>query len=152
MSQSCVVRQATTEDIDWLIEECAEFGRFFDSKIPLYNEEHLRSVVLPSLINSHLFLVAEVRGEKAGFIAGLYTSHFLNPLITTLTEILFWVTPKLRGSRAAIMLIEAYTQWGKLNADWISMTVESASHLNEKSILKRGFRFKEKSYFMEVGV
>lgn len=138
--------------MDWLIAECAEFGDFFGSKIPLYNPEHLRSVVLPTLIESHLLLVAEVRGERAGFIAGLYSSHFLNPSITTLSELLFWVTKKHRGSRAAAMLMNAYIEWGKTNADWVTMATERDSTLNPKSLISRGFVQKEQSYLMEVGV
>lgn len=145
------VRPAQTEDMDWLIAESEEFGAFFGSKIPLYNPEHLRSVVYPTLMESHLFLVAEVRGERAGFIAGLYTSHFLNPSITTLSELLFWVSQKYRGTRAAAMLLNAYMDWGKMNADWITMTLEKDSQLKPETLTSRGFQFKEHSYFMEVG-
>ena len=151
MSTSCIVRPAKTEDIDWLLVECEKFGEFFGSKIPLYNHEHLRDVVLPQLIESHLFLIAEVRGQKAGFISGLYTSHFLNPSITSLTELLFWVSQEYRGSRVASMLLNEYIQWGKLNADWVTMTLEHESQMKPESLLKRGFRFKEQNYFMEVG-
>lgn len=152
MSNACVVRKAAHEDISWLVEESRDFAKFFDSKISLYNPEHLRSAVYPVLIDSHLLLVAEVRGERAGFIAGLYTSHFLNPIITTLTEILFWVTPQHRGSRVASMLLNEYTQWGRDHADWVTMALETNSQLKEHSLSKRGFHLKEKAYIMEVGV
>ena len=151
MSQSCVVRKAVTEDISWLIAESDEFAKFFDSKLPLYNPEHLRHV-FAVLTDAHLLLVAEVNGERSGFIAGLYTPHFLNPQITTLTEVLFWVSPKFRGSRSALKLFNAFNEWGELHADWIVMTVEDKSQMSDRSLNKRGFTLKEKSFIREIGV
>jgi GNAT superfamily N-acetyltransferase len=151
LSQSCVVRKAVSEDIAWLVAESDEFAKFFDAKIPLYNPEHLRHV-FAVLADEHLLLVAEVNGERSGFIAGLYTPHFLNPNITTLAEVLFWITPKYRGSRSASLLLNEFVSWGKINADWIMMTLENKSQMKPQSLIKRGFKFKEHSYIMEVGV
>lgn len=151
MSQSCVVRKAKVEDISWLVAECEEFSKFFDSKIALYNPEHLGHV-FEVLIDSHLIFVSEVRGERSGFIAGLYTSHFLNPNITTLTEILYWVCPQYRGSRSALMLLNAFNEWGADHADLIAMTIEDKSPMREESLFKRGYRLKEKAFIREIGV
>lgn len=150
MSKSCVVRKAQSEDISWLVAESEEFGKFFNSKIPLYNPEHLRHV-FKVLIDSHLVLVAEVNGERSGFIAGLYTSHFLNPNITTLAEVLFWITPKHRGSRSALYLLNAFDEWGETNADWIIMTLEDGSLMKDRSLHKRGYKNKERSFVKEMG-
>jgi hypothetical protein len=151
LSQSCVVRKAKVEDIEWLVAESEEFAKFFDAKISLYNPEHL-SHVFGVLIDSHLIFVAEVRGERSGFIAGLYTSHFLNPHITTLTELLYWVSPKFRGSRSALMLLNAFDEWGAEHADWVLMTIEDKSPMKDETLFKRGFRHKENCFIKEIGV
>lgn len=76
--------------------------------------------------------------------------HPYNPAIRVLTETFWWVTPNARGSRAGLMLLDAFTAYGERNADWIVFTLEHHSPVNERTLTKRGFHLHERSYLREV--
>ena len=48
------------------------------------------------------------------------------------------------------MLLKKYIEFGKKVANWIIMTLEDASPVKDESLLKRGFKLKERSFFLEV--
>jgi hypothetical protein len=147
-----IVRPATTDDIPWLLAELAAFDRFFGSSRSLFPSIEYAEGVLTGVMTDHLFLVAESPHGPAGFIAGTITPHGLNPAIVVLAELFWWVAPEHRGSRAALLLLNAYVAAGKARAHWITMTIEAESPIGPHMLYRRGFRFKEASYLLEVGV
>ena len=48
------------------------------------------------------------------------------------------------------MLLNEWIRVGKLKADWITMAIESNSPINERILLKWGFKNSETSYLLEV--
>jgi hypothetical protein len=155
---SITIRPAVDSDIDWILEELKSFADFYGSKLSLFGDQLYSRQFIGSLIESHVCLVAERAnegdgpGEALGFITGLVTPHTFNPNIFVLTEAFWWVKPEHRGSRAALMLLNAFTEWGKAHVDWIMFTLEDNSPVKDKTLLKRGYRFKEMNYLLETGV
>ena len=146
-----IVRTANSDDVEWVLPELEEFSKFFDSKIPLYNEDYARVIVWDMITgDSHLFLVAERDGRPLGFICGFVSGHPFNPDIRTLVELLWWVKLEERGGSAGARLLNAFVDWGKSNVDWITMTLEDKSPVNDLTLTKRGFRLKERSFVLEV--
>jgi len=146
------IRRATANDLDWIVSELKKFAHFYQSNQFLVAEDsdYVRSNLL-NMFNQHLFLVAEKDGVGlVGLIAGLYVRHFFNPNIRLLSETFWWVPEEHRGSRAGLMLLEAFTEWGKENADWITFALEENSPVKDKCLLNRGYRLQERSYLMEV--
>lgn len=144
------VRRAQPSDMDWITGELRAFDRFYGSTKSLFgNAEYVRTT-LEALIAQHVFLIAERDGNRMGFIAGLLTPHFFNPELKVLTEMLWWVPPAHRGSRAGLLLLNEYIRIGEESADWILMTLEDRSPIAERSLIKRGFHLKERSFLMEV--
>lgn len=102
-------------------------------------------------MDNHLFLVsADEDDNMVGFITGMLLPHMFNPDIITLVEVFWWVNSSHRRSKAGLKLLNAYVDYGKQNADWIICTLESHSPVNDKAFIKRGFKYKEKSFLMEV--
>lgn len=146
-----LVRRATTADIDWLLGELNEFADFLDTSKKLYaDDEAYGRNLLTNFIEKHFVLVAERDGARVGFIAGYVMPHMFNPKLRVLAEIWWWVNPAHRKTRAALMLLNEYTKWGKENCDLVTMAVETITPVNERCLTKRGYRLHERSYLLEI--
>jgi hypothetical protein len=144
------VRPATHEDFDWLLVQLRAFNTFFNSRHQLYGEEQYIVSAFTTLMKDHLVLIAESDEHgQMGFIAGLVSPHFFNPNIKSLNELFWWVDEKHRHSRAGLMLLNAYTEWGRKNAQWITMTLEHDSPVADRTLLKRGYLLKERNFLLE---
>lgn len=146
------IRPAVPRDADWLIGELKKFSDFIDGKRPLFGDEAVAREVLKRFFDPpHLLLIAETDdGTRVGFTGGLFSGHLLNPNIRILAEVFWWVVPEHRGGRAGLKLLEAFTDWGKRNADWISFSIQRDTPVNEATLTRRGFKPRELTYLMEV--
>lgn len=145
------IRSATPDDLDWLLSQLKEFSKFFGTKRPLYGDENFVRSGMTEMMTKHLVLVAEkdMLGP-VGFIAGIVTPHVYNPKIRLLVETFWWVTEEYRGGRAGLLLLDSFLDWGKKNADWITMSIESHGQISDRILLKRGFHLQERSYLLET--
>jgi RimJ/RimL family protein N-acetyltransferase len=143
------LRLATTEDTEWLFEQCEAFARFYGSKISLAGDPEYGKFFLNNLIEKHYVLIGEKDGDRAGFIAGMVTSHHFNPHIMQLAELLWWVREEHRNSGVGAKLFKAFVEYGKENCDWITFTLEENTPIGDAVLLKQGFRLTEKAYLME---
>lgn len=146
------VRRATTSDLDWLMVQLRAFSEFFRSSRELFGDENHARITMQGLIENHVVFIAERDdGIRMGFVGGILVPHFMNPTIRTLSELFWWVDPLHRHSRAALLLLEAFTEHGKLHADWITFSLEDHSPVSDRCLTRRGFKPKEQSYLLEVG-
>lgn len=159
------MREATPDDLDWLIQELRAFSGFYTSKLSLFpaDESGPRAKML-DLINGQFVRIAEIRnraepgavtqgwldGIRVGFIVGMLGTHFFNPEIRTFTEVFWWVTPEHRGTSAGARLFAEFVEFGKLVADWIVFGLEHNSPVKDETLLSRGFRHQERSFVLEV--
>lgn len=144
------VRRATEQDIPWILTELKKFSAFCATKIPLYPDDVYAGEAMRQHIVNHLVLVAEKSGELLGFVSGILTPHLFNPSINTLTETFWWVKEEHRGSRAGLMLLNEFVEFGKAHCNWILMALETVSPVNERVLTNRGFSLHEKQYILEV--
>jgi len=144
------IRHAEQADFQWLCDQCLSFSEFFESQHQLFGGAEHREQLIESLIKYHLLLISWNGEERTGFIAGYVVPHLFNPKIETLTEILWWVSEEHRGSRAGLMLFNAFMDWGRANVHWVTMSLEEKSPIKDSFLIKRGFKLKEKSYLLEV--
>lgn len=150
MSSGILIRSASIDDIDWIKVQLREFADFFESKRMLFPSDDYAIKFLTLMIEHHLFLIADRDGERLGLIAGFKTLHPFNPAIKVLQEVFWWTDKNHRRSRAAAMLLDAFTEHGKKFCDWIVFTLEKNSPVSDKHLLARGYGHAEKNYFMEV--
>jgi RimJ/RimL family protein N-acetyltransferase len=144
------VRRAVPGDLGWLMDQLESFNRFFDSRVDLFSDKEHAVTFLSNLIETHLVLISEASGTPTGFIAGYIIPHLFNPKIKVLAEMFWWVDEAHRGGRSGLMLLNAFTAWGKENVDWITMGLESKSPVSDRCLISRGYQLKERSYLMEV--
>lgn len=140
------------EDIPLICVQLARFAQLYSRKYPPYKDLETSEKILQNIIENHLFYVAvkDDTHELVGFIAGFVCDHIYNPDIKVLTEAFWWTDEKHRRSGIGMQLLEAFEGWGKKNVDWIFMTIEEETPLDEKIFLDRGFKRKEINYIMEI--
>ena len=145
-----IVRDATTMDLDWLVREAHEFSKFNGTKRELFTDDEFARAGFLGFMHQHFLRIAERDGERLGFIAGYITGHPFNPNIRVLCEAMWWVAEQHRHSRAGLMLLNEYTEWGKAHCDWVQFALQSHSPVKEETLTKRGYRKHESSYLLEV--
>ncbi len=146
------VRLASLDDLDWLASQSKLFCEFFGTKRSLFKDEAHTRACLKNTIENHILFVAERTDVGlVGFIGGIVMPHIFNPDITCLIETYWWVAEEYRGTRAGLMLLNEFVEYGKAHTDWVLMTLESGSPVSDRCLLKRGFQLKEQNYLLEVG-
>jgi hypothetical protein len=144
------VRRAATTDIAWLLTELKKFSSFIQTSRPLFEDDASAKAMVEQFVSCYVVFIAERAGIPLGFIGGIVTPHFLNPNIRVLAETFWWVQEEHRGSRAALLLLNAFLEYGKAHADWITMALEALSPVNESCLTKRGFKLQDRAFLMEV--
>lgn len=144
-----IVRQANLEDVDWLISCFHKHAQEVPTMAEVFNYEHATKALVDGIEN-HLVLVAEKDGEPLGYIAGWILPHFFNPEIIALTQALWYVVPGMRGGKAAKKLLDAFTEFGEMNANWIWLDLPVSTNIKEENLAKIGYSLREKWYFKEA--
>lgn len=153
MGDAMRVRTATPADVPWLLEQVVRFDQFYGARRSLLPPTmDVAEQKLTFLIESHVFLIAEdVDRGPMGFIAGVIVPHFFSDR-STLSEVLWWVDEPFRGSRAGLLLLNAFVAHGRALLLDVIMTLEDVSPVNPETLLRRGFRAKETNYLLEADV
>jgi hypothetical protein len=151
MRMSVEVRTANLDDIDWILGQLKNFADFYGTRKNLFGDDaEYNKNLITNLIERHVFLIAEsIQFGRIGFIAGSLEPHLYNPDITVLNECFWWVDEKHRGSKAGLLLLNSFVHFGKRAADWIWMTLETDSPVQDRSLIRRGFKEQERSFLME---
>lgn len=145
------VRPASTDDIDWLLVQLQAFAAFYGTKRDLFPTEAFAREACVRMVTMHLVLVADHPAVgPVGFISGYVVPHPYNPAIRMLSESFWWVEEEHRGSRAGMLLLNAFLDWGREHADWITFGLEANSPVGDEVLLKRGFRLQERNFLLEV--
>jgi hypothetical protein len=144
------IRRGESRDIDWLLEQLKAFSRTFGTSRDLYGTDASAREGITNLVVNHLVLLA-CRGEqRLGFVAGLIAPHMFNKEILVLTELFWWVSEEHRGSRAGLMLLDSFLDYGRGNCHWVTFSLQDQSPVNDRILLKRGFKMRECAYLQEV--
>lgn len=145
------VRKGTLEDIDYILSELKGFAKFYGTKKSLFGDDfdYMKATMSNIITNGVVFLAW--RGEvRMGFIIGLSIPHPWNPKIKLLAESFWWVEEQYRMSRAGLMLLDRFTEWGNDNVDWITFSLEHHSPVKDTCLLRRGYKLQEYNYLREV--
>ena len=147
-----IVRTATLGDIPWLENRAHHYNNIPGNSFFLVDPDVLLNHIKDTILN-HVAFVAERNDQIVGFISGLAKNHpYATPpdgfLILAMTH--WWVEESFRGSRAGLLLLTTFTDWGKENVDRIVMSLPVESNMDPASLSKRGFELRERAFAMEV--
>jgi len=145
------VRPAERADVPWVLEQLRAFASSYGTRRSLFGDTEHAEALVGTLLDTQFVAIAEVDGERVGLIAGTLSPHPFNPDINVATELWWWVTPPARGSRAGLMLLDAFDDWADASeADLVNFTLEADSPVRERTLEKRGYRLMEKQFVREV--
>ncbi len=143
-------RPAFLGDVDWLLDQCDDFAKFYGSKVSLAGDRNYGRFFLTDLLEKHYVRIGMEGNSRAGFIAGMVTPHHFNPSITQLSELLWWVPEQFRSCGIGGLLFKEFVEYGKEHCNWITFTMEQNTPIGDGILVKAGFRLTEKAYLMEV--
>lgn len=135
------VRPANNYDKPWLRQQLSTFKEMPSSHC---------AVFVDKLVDKYICFVAE--SEKSGLvgvIAGILTPHIYNPEKRLLAEMFFWVEEEYKKSAGA-MLLEEFLEIGDNQSAQVQISMEKHCPLDEKFLLKSGFKLRESIYVLGV--
>jgi hypothetical protein len=140
------IRQATFDDLEWLITVCAQRMIKEELKHPHIYDYTASLVFIENMLRGQgIVFIAEENGIKAGAIGGIITQHPYNFNIVLLNESFWYVLPEFRMTSAGAKLLNTFTSWGeaKKEIDEISLSLLPSSPPLFKSLEKKGYKLNE---------
>jgi Acetyltransferase (GNAT) family len=141
-TQEHKIRLAEEYDIRYIVGVLCKKMLVEEYNAPhLYDEDTQANLVYCS-VKSRTCWVTEVDGKLTGVIVSLPSPHIYNSKLMSLSELVWYVLPEHRNSRAALLLLNAFTKESD-NYDVSSFSILPSSNVQLKALLKRGFNMKE---------
>ena len=145
------VLEANVNDLGWIVDELKCFSDEYGGSVPMFSNREYAQETIQKYIESHVVFIAKKKnGLKCGFICGFLSEHIYNPDIIVLAENFWWVPKQYRGSRAGLLLLNRFIEFGKNFCDQIVFGIEAKCPINEDALTKRGFKLHERNYIMEI--
>lgn len=144
------VRHATPADLSWILGEFEAFSNSYGTKKPLFGDKEYAKATMLNCMEKHLVFVAESEKGLMGLISGYVVPHPYNPQIKLLAEMFWWVPEIYRRTRAGLMLLDAFTAWGREHCDWITFATMDSTDVNSKTLARRGYVPMERAFLLEV--
>ena len=141
-----IIRNATMNDVPWIVEQAKIFDEYYNGVVPFFSETYARENAVALINGRGIVLISEQNGHRTGFISGIISPHIYNPTIRVLVEMLWWVIPMYRKTRAGAKLLRAFTAWGKDNADMLTISIPTKTYIREESMKKNGWGMVEKTF------
>lgn len=146
-----IIRKATLEDLDFIVEEGIKFLEYHPMNLQIDLDIDNLYTLGELLIKEHILLIAEEGTTRLGMISGLVTPHIYNPSCLVVQELFWWVLPEHRTTTAALKLLKAFEQEAKKQgADVIAMVSTVYTPTLDKVYKRYNYRPVESSYFKEI--
>ena len=151
MTTEVLIRAATADDVEWLASRLRlYFSDCYGTKRPLFQNDEFTQGFMLTLMKEHLVLIAEKGKERVGFVAGVLSPALYEPSLRVLSETFWWVEKAYRRSKAATLLLDAFTAWGRRHADWIFFGLPTDADVTDRTMARKGYRMQERFYLLEV--
>jgi GNAT superfamily N-acetyltransferase len=142
-----MIRDATKEDFDQILDCCEEFWAYTRYKEP-FCREHTRMYVQMAYDHG-LLAVVDIDEIIVGFVAGVKSALMGNPDVLTGTELAWWISPGHRKNMHAIKLlkfIEGKAQEAGIKY-WNMVSMQSSMPEEVNALYeKMGYEHSETSY------
>lgn len=143
------VEHLTLDDYVWSVEVAATRMLLEELKRPeLLDRENIYMLV-DKMIADGTALIVKHQGKPVGALGALLLPNTFNPDITTLAEVIWYVLPEYRNTRAGMMLMQGYIEMAEM-ADEATMSLLPSSDVNLQSMAKRGFILEEYAFRKQV--
>lgn len=145
-----IIKPVTEDDRKWVVQKAAREMLFNEVKRPeLYNPAQL-SFLLSKVINDGTGLICWKDGVRVGLVCAMKTPHFLNPSHVTLTELIWYIDPEHRRTRATILLLRGFKELAEVHADEGIFTLLVETPISNESMEKIGFKPLERNFSYRI--
>jgi hypothetical protein len=144
------IRKANKEDLLGILVLAKEFSREAP-KTHKWNIDKTTNFLLSAIENTNMeIFISEKDDEVTGAIVCMVTEMYMSNTVIA-SEIAWFVSKDLRGSRSSIKLLKAFEDWGRSKgADYLGMAdIEDISNLR-KLYNRLGYSVSETTYLKEV--
>lgn len=133
----------TLDDYVWGVEVAATRMILEEVKRPeLLNKERLYFLV-DKMIEDGTAIIAKDGNKPVGVIASLLVPNTFNPELKTLAEVIWYVLPEYRNTRAGALLLKAHSERAAEVADETTLSLLPTSLVKFDSLEKRGYHLEE---------
>lgn len=140
------VEKLQEEDIDWFVNVACTRMITEELKRPeLLNTERLYQLANKFYEDGTAY-IAKCGNERLGSTAFVVLPNLLNPNITTMTEIIWYVQPEHRHTRAAALLLKSLIQSGNNLSDETTLSLLPSTDINQEGLKRKGFHLEEYSF------
>lgn len=138
-----LIRQAKPKDLEQL---CTWMTAFTNKTLPYGKvaREHIMTV-LQLCMSKHVCLVAVENDKLLGTIVGIYGQHPLNPKVSVLQELAWWVSEAERASGVGTALLQTFADLKSSDITVVS-TLPDTPEAAEKFLERTGFKMSEKGF------
>lgn len=145
-SRKIYVEKLQPEDLFWFVETASVNMLMDEVKRPeLIDLNTLYQLSSKSMGEGTAF-VAKCNGEPIGALGSILLPNIYNPRILTLVELMWYVLPKYRNTRAGALLLLAFDNEARILKSDAILSLLSNSAINTKTLEKRDFNLKELSF------
>lgn len=143
------VEHLKSEDFKWFVETaCVRMLTEEVGRPELVNLPQLEVIVSTAMKSGTVF-IAKHDGLRVGGVGGILVPNPFNPNITTLAELMWYVIPEYRKTRAGSLLLNKYMKRAEEVADEATFSLLNTSEVNTKTLEKRGFTLSEYAFRTE---
>mgnify|MGYP001577507889 FL=1 len=133
-----------------MLTQLRAFADQYPTRRAIWPTDQEAELLVGTLIRTQFVAIAEEDGQPIGLIAGVCQPHALNQSLTIATELAWWVIGPKRGSRAGLMLLDAFDRWANdSQAHLVNMTLEVGSPVSDRCLTRRGYALAERQYLRE---
>lgn len=144
------IKPVTQADHKWVVNEAAKEMLMDEVNRPeLYNPLQL-NLLLKKVISDGTGLICWKGGERVGLVCGIKTPHFLNPSHVTLTELIWYIKPSHRRTRATVLLLRGFKELVTQHADEGIFTLMMDTEISNESMSKFGFKPLERNFSIRI--
>ena len=144
------IKPVTQADQKWVVNEAAKEMLFNEVNRPeLYNPLQL-TYLLKKVISDGTGLICWKDGVRVGLVCGIKTPHFLNPKHVTLTELIWYIKPSHRRTRATVMLLKGFKELVSQHANEGIFTLLMETEISNESMAKFGFKPLERNFSIRI--
>ena len=145
-----LVRRAKLVDIAWSVRQMEAFAATIPTRVKIYPGFDIGCDIMAKMITDHYILISESGGKRSGIIGAFKCHHPFNPHVRVLSEAFWWVPDAYRLTRVGYLLLREYTRYGRADFDIVTLTLEAASNVSDKSLQKLGYKQFERNFSLEV--
>lgn len=140
------IKPATEKDRQWVVGTAAK--RMVEEEIgrsDLYVPAQI-AMFFHRVVKDETGLICWKDGKRVGMVGGILLPHHLRPSYVVLTEIVWYVDPDYRQTRAATLLMNGYKKLIDEKADEGIFSLLAHTPVDDSSMERMGFKPYERNY------